>query len=70
MGKHYPQNAMQHEDSCIVNFWHVNKNSANWCAQQSKGIPRKMANLILLNLKFLCKLTYCLVESAFRQFRE
>ena len=30
-----PQNAMQHDDICLVNFWCINKNSANWCAQQS-----------------------------------
>ena len=30
-----PQKAMQHHDSYVVNFWRENKNSANWCAQQS-----------------------------------
>ena len=30
-----PQNAMQNHDSYVVNFWRENKNSANWCAQQS-----------------------------------
>ena len=29
------QNAMQHKDNCVVNFWRENKNTANWCAQQS-----------------------------------
>ena len=70
MGKHYPQNAMQHDDSYVVNFWRVNKNSANWCTQQSWGNPRKTANLILLNLYVLLKLSYLLVKSAFRQFRK
>ena len=32
--KHYPI-AMQNHDSYVVNFWHENKNCANWCAQQS-----------------------------------
>ena len=59
-----PQNAMQHDDCCVVNFWRVNKNSANWCVQQSWGIPRKTANLMLLNLNVLLKLTYFLVKSA------
>ena len=65
-GQTLPQNAMQHDDSCVVNFWRVNKISANWCAQQSWEIPRKTDNLILLNLYFLLKLTYFLVKSAFR----
>ena len=30
-----PQNVMQHVDSCVVNFWRENKNSVNWCVQQS-----------------------------------
>ena len=30
-----PQNAMQHDDNCVVNFGGENKNSVNWCAQQS-----------------------------------
>ena len=30
-----PQNVMQHDDSRVVSVWCVNKNSANWCAQQS-----------------------------------
>ena len=30
-----PKNALQHDDSCVVNFWRVNKDSVNWCAQQS-----------------------------------
>ena len=30
-----PKNALQHGDSCVVNFWRETKNSANWCAQQS-----------------------------------
>ena len=29
------QNALQHDDSCAVNFWRETKNSANWCAQHS-----------------------------------
>ena len=69
-GQILPQNAMQHGHGSIVNFWHENKNSANWCAQQSKGIPCNTANLNLLNLYFLLKLTYFLVKSAFRQFRK
>ena len=44
------QNAVQHDRSCVVNFWREYKNSAYWCAKQSKGIPRKTANLILLTL--------------------
>ena len=63
-----PQNVMQRDDSCVDNFWRENKNSADWCAQQSYGIPRKMANLTLLTLYFLLKLTYLLVKSAFQQF--
>ena len=39
-------------------FLHKTKNSSNWCAQQSYGIPCKMANLIFLTLYFLLKLTY------------
>ena len=70
MGKHYPRYAMQHDDSCFVNFGGANKNSANWCAKQSSGIPRKTANLIiLLTMYFLLKLTYFLVKSALRKFR-
>ena len=30
-----PKNALQHGDSCVVNFWCETKISANWCAQQS-----------------------------------
>ena len=48
-----PQNAMQHDDSCIVNFWREYEISANWCAQQSLEIPRKTVNPILFNLYFL-----------------
>ena len=51
---------MQHYDSCVDNFWHENKNSANWCAQESKGIPLKTAHLTLLTSYFLLKLTYFL----------
>ena len=38
-----PQKALQDGDSCVVKFWRKTKNSANWCAQQSEGIPRKTA---------------------------
>ena len=34
-------------------FWAQTKNSANWCAQQSSGIPRKTASLILLTVLFV-----------------
>ena len=44
------QNVMQYDDSCVVNFWRANKNSANWCAQHSWEIPRETVNLILLAL--------------------
>ena len=64
-GLTFTKNVMQSDDSCVVKFWRVNKSSAKWCAQQSKGIPRKKANLILLNLYFLLKLTYVIVKSAF-----
>ena len=49
-------------------FLHKTKNSSNWCAQQSQGIPCKMANLMFLTLYFL--LSYFFVESAFQQFLE
>ena len=42
----------------------------NWCAQLSYGIPRKTADLILLTLYFLLKLTYILAKSAYRQFKK
>ena len=29
------QDAVQHEDNCVVNFGGKTKNSAYWCAQQS-----------------------------------
>ena len=53
MGKHYPKNAMHHDDSCFFNFWHKNKNSAKGCVQHSLEIPRKMAYLKLLTLYVL-----------------
>ena len=56
------QNAVQHDRSCVVNFWREYKNSAYWCAKQSKGIPRKTANLKLLTLYILLKLIYFLVK--------
>ena len=56
-GKAFAANIMQHGDSCIVNFWRENKNRTNRCAQPSKGIPRKTANLLLLTLYILLKLT-------------
>ena len=62
--------ALHHGDNCVVNLWCETKNSANWCAQQSWGIPRKTSNLILLTLYFLLKLTYLLVKSAYRQFNK
>ena len=65
VNKTLPQNAMQHDDICVVNFLLENKNSANWCAQQSLGIPLKTANLIFLNLYFLLKTTYFLVKKCF-----
>ena len=57
MGKHY------HKMQCsitiatlmFVNFWCKNRNSSNWCAQQSKGIPSITLNLILLTLYFFYK---------------
>ena len=64
-----PQKALQDGDSCVVKFWRKTKSSANWCAQQNEGIPRKTAYLILLILYFLLKLTYFLVKSAYRQFK-
>ena len=69
-GKTLTQNAIQNDDSCIVNFWWQIKTTANWCAEQSLGIPHKTASLILLTLYFLLKLTYFLVKSAFGQFRK
>ena len=62
MGKHYPQNRMQHHDSYVVSFWRENKNRANWCAQQSYGIPSITAYLIFLTLYFLLKLTHFLAK--------
>ena len=47
---------------CVVNFWHGTKNSTNWCAQQSWGIPRKMADRIFLTLYFLLKLNISLYK--------
>ena len=65
-----PQKTLQLGDSCVVNFGRETKNSANWCVQQSKRIPRQTAYLILLTLYFLPKLTYFLVKSAYRQFKK
>ena len=70
MGTYYPQNILQHDDKYVVNFWRETKNSANWCAQQSWGIPRKMANLILITLYFSLG-TYLFPRiKCFRQFRK
>ena len=59
---------MQHHYCYVVSVWSENENSANWCTQQSYGIPCITANLILLTLYFLLKLTHFLVKSALRQF--
>ena len=44
-----PQKALQDGDSCVVKFWRKTKSSANWCAQQNEGIPRKTASLFSFN---------------------
>ena len=60
-----PQNAMQHHDRYVVNFWRENKNSANWCAQQSEGIPSITDTLLLLTLYFLLKSSNFIVKKFF-----
>ena len=52
--KHYHK--MQFR-SCVVNCWRENKNNANWCAQQCSGVPRRTANIILLNLYFFTEIS-------------
>ena len=55
MGKHYPKMQCSMTTAALSIFWCVNKNSANWCVQQSYGMHRKTAYLILLNLYFILK---------------
>ena len=63
------QNAVQYDVRNVVNFWHENKNSTNWCVKHKYGIPRNMTYLILLTLYFMVKLINSLDKCTFRQFR-
>ena len=65
MGKHYPKMQCSITIAMLSIFGARTKNSVNWCAQQGKGIPSITANLILLTLYFLLKLTHFLVNSTF-----
>ena len=51
MGKYYPKNALQHDDSCVVNFLKI-------VLTGMRSRVRKTANLILLALYFILKLTF------------
>ena len=51
MRKYYPEmHCSMTIHVAVFSFVAKTKNNANWCAQQSYGIPRTMANLILLAL--------------------
>ena len=57
-----PQNALQHDDNCIVNFWLGTKNSANWCVQQSWECLAKWLIKYFKRYIFLLKLAYFFVK--------
>ena len=59
------QNAVQYDIRNVVNFWHENKNSTNWCVKHKYEIPRNMTYLILLTLYFMVKLINSLDKCTF-----
>ena len=60
-----PQNALQHGDSCVVNFGSKLKIALTGVRSRIRESLAKTANLILLTLYFLVKLTYVHIESAY-----
>ena len=62
------QNAMQHDVSCVIYFWHELKIALTGVRSRVRKSLAKQFFLYFFDLHFLVKLIHSLFISAFQQF--